>query len=122
VRSITSPGSEKKVYLDPRLLDRLAGRRVVVVEDVISTGTSILALLALLAKAGIQVQGIVTAMQESRIWMERLAAADPTYPQRVHSVLRSPLFKRFGAGWIPDPTTLADASPDTEVTGDRAHV
>jgi adenine/guanine phosphoribosyltransferase-like PRPP-binding protein len=106
VNSITSPGPEKKVYLDPRLLDRLAEKRVVVVDDVISTGTTMLAQLALLAKLGIQVAGIVTAMQESRLWMKRLSAADPAYPQRVHSVLRSPLFIRSSAGWIPDPATL----------------
>ena len=122
VRSITSPDSEKKVYLDPRLLERLAGKRVVIVEDVISTGATILAQLALLAKVGIEVEGIVTAMQESRLWMNRLAAADPAYPQRVHSVLRSPLFKRLGAGWAPDPATAPDASADMEVTGDRSHV
>ena len=101
VNSITSPGPEKKVYLDPRLLERLEGKRVVIVDDVISTGTTILAQLALMGIIGIRVEGIVTAMQESRVWMKRLAAADPTYPQRVHSVLRSPLFTRSGAGWIP---------------------
>jgi adenine/guanine phosphoribosyltransferase-like PRPP-binding protein len=108
VSSITSPGREKNIYLDPRLLDRLAGKRVVVVEDVISTGTTILAQLALMGKLGIQVAGIVTAMLESRLWIKLLGAADPTYPQRVHSVLRSPLFRRSSAGWIPDPATLPD--------------
>jgi adenine/guanine phosphoribosyltransferase-like PRPP-binding protein len=108
VNSITSPGPEKKVYLDPRLLERLEGKRVVIVDDVISTGTTILAQLALMGIIGIRVEGIVTAMQESRVWMKRLAAADPTYPQRVHSVLRSPLFTRSGAGWIPDPSTMPD--------------
>jgi adenine/guanine phosphoribosyltransferase-like PRPP-binding protein len=113
VNSITSPGPEKKVYLDPRLLDRLAGKRVVVVEDVISTGTTILAVLALMAKIGIQVDGIVTAMQESRLWMKRLGAADPAYPQRVHSVLKSPLFTWSRAGWIPDPSTWPNSiDPD----------
>jgi adenine/guanine phosphoribosyltransferase-like PRPP-binding protein len=105
VNSMTSPGPEKRVYLDPRLLDRLAGKRVVLVEDVISTGTTVLAQLALMAKVGIQVEGIVTAMQESRLWMKRLGAADPAYPQKVHSVLRSPLFRRSSAGWTPDPAT-----------------
>ncbi len=122
VRSITSPGTEKKVYLDPRLLERLASKRVVIIEDVISTGATILAQLALLGKVGIQVEGIVTAMQESRRWMERLAAADPGYPQRVYSVLRSPLFKRFGAGWALDPATLPDARADMEGNGDPGHV
>ncbi len=110
VTSITSPGREKTIYLDPRLLDRLAGQRVVVVDDVISTGQSILAQLALLAKTGIEVTGIVTAMQETRVWQDRLAAADPAYPRRVHSVLRSPLFRRCGGGWTPDEGTLPDTT------------
>jgi adenine/guanine phosphoribosyltransferase-like PRPP-binding protein len=113
VNSITSPGPEKRVYLDPRLLDRLAGKRAVIVEDVISTGTTILPLLALMAKVGIQVEGIVTAMQESRLWIKRLGAADPAFPQRVRSVLRSPLFRRSSAGWIPDPATLPDLEAET---------
>ena len=109
VSSITSPGVRKTVYLDPRLLDRLEGRRVVVVDDVISTGQSILAQLALLAKAGVEVYGIVTAMQETRVWQHRLAAADPTFPRRVRSVLKSPLFRRCSQGWMPDPTTFPES-------------
>jgi hypothetical protein len=54
--------------------------------------------------------------------MKRLATADPAYPQRVHSVLRSPLFKRSGTGWIADPATLPDASAEREMTGDYTHV
>ena len=110
VNSITSPGPEKKVYLDPRILDRLSGKRVVVVDDVISTGRSILAQLALLAKAGVTVHGIVTAMQESRVWEQALAAADPRYPRLVHSVLRSPLFRRCDGGWTPDPATFPEGA------------
>jgi adenine/guanine phosphoribosyltransferase-like PRPP-binding protein len=106
VNSITSPGPRKTVYLDPRLLERLAGKRVVVVDDVISTGSTNLAELALLAKAGVHPTGIVTAMQETRVWIEGLAAVDPTLPQRVRSVLKSPLFRRSSTGWVPDPTTF----------------
>ncbi len=106
VSSITSPGSAKRVYLDPRLLHRLVAKRVVIVEDVISTGTTILALLALLGKLAIQVQGIVTAMQETRVWMESLRVAFPDQPPRVRSVLKSPLFHRSKTGWVQDPSTL----------------
>ena len=108
VRSITSPGAEKRVFLDPRLLDRLAGRRVVLIEDVISTGTTVVAALALLAKAGIRVEGVVTAMQETRVWMQRLAAAEPDYPRQIRSVFKSPLFRRARGGWVPQPGTLPD--------------
>jgi hypothetical protein len=108
------------VYLDPRILDRLVGRRVVVVDDVISTGCSMLAQLALLGKAGIQVQGIVTAMQETTEWQAALAAADPSYPRTVYSVLHSPLFRRFGDRWTPDPATLP-ASAAAILEGSRIH-
>lgn len=106
VNSITSPGPGKTVHLDPRLLERLQGKRVVVVDDVISTGSTSLAQLALLAKAGVRATGIVTAMQETRVWIEALGAFDPTLPSRVRSVLKCPLFRRSGAGWAPDPTTF----------------
>jgi hypothetical protein len=79
-----------------------------VVDDVISTGRSMLAQLVLLAKADIEVAGIVTAMQESRAWHDRLAASDRSYPDKVHSVLRSPLFRRCGGGWMPDPSTYPE--------------
>jgi adenine/guanine phosphoribosyltransferase-like PRPP-binding protein len=121
VNSITSPGPEKRVYLDPRLLDRLVGRRVVIVDDVISTGKSLLAQLTLLAKAGIAVAGVVTAMQESRAWQEQIARADPAYRCRVHSVLRSPLFRRGREGWWPDPQTFPERD-SASVAGDAVNV
>ena len=51
VASVTTP-DEKRLYLDPRLLPLLGGRRVVLIDDVISTGRSIIAGLALLRTAG----------------------------------------------------------------------
>jgi adenine/guanine phosphoribosyltransferase-like PRPP-binding protein len=40
IRSLTSPGAGKRLYIDPLILPRLEGKRVVVVDDVASTGTS----------------------------------------------------------------------------------
>jgi hypoxanthine phosphoribosyltransferase len=108
------------VYLDPRIRDRLVGRRVVVVDDVISTGRSMLALLQLLARAGFDAAGIVTAMQETRVWQKALAAADPRYPRTVHSVLKSPLFRRTCDGWMPDPDTFPDGDA-ADTSRNHAH-
>ena len=46
--SITTPEQSKRLYLDPRLLPLLEGRRVALVDDVISSGKSIVAGLRLL--------------------------------------------------------------------------
>lgn len=41
--SITSPGGEKRLYLDPNAVPLLEGRRVCMVDDAVSTGSSVLA-------------------------------------------------------------------------------
>ncbi len=43
IASITAPEAGRRMWLDPRLLDRLAGRRVLLVDDVVSTGRSAMA-------------------------------------------------------------------------------
>jgi adenine/guanine phosphoribosyltransferase-like PRPP-binding protein len=108
VHSITSPAQVKQVYIDPRILNRLRGRRVVLVEDVISTGTTIAAQITLMSRVQAEVVGIVTAMQETRVWIERLGAIDPRYPTLVRSCIRCPLFRRTPDGWVPDWSTLPD--------------
>jgi hypothetical protein len=108
VHSITSPSQVKQVYIDPRIVNRLRGRRVVLVEDVISTGTTIAAQIKLMSMLQADVVGIVTAMQETRAWIERLAGIDPRYPKLVRSCIRCPLFQRTPDGWVPDWSTLPD--------------
>jgi adenine/guanine phosphoribosyltransferase-like PRPP-binding protein len=106
VNSITTPSQPKQVFIDPRIVDRLRGRRTVLVEDVISTGTTIAAQLTLMSKLQAKVVGIVTAMQETCAWIERLGSINPRYPKLVRSCIRCPLFRRVRGGWAPDWTTL----------------
>ncbi|TVY34354.1 hypothetical protein LOCC1_G007887 [Lachnellula occidentalis] len=40
ISSITSPGEGKRVFLDPNLLELVRGRRVLVVDDAVSSGMS----------------------------------------------------------------------------------
>jgi adenine/guanine phosphoribosyltransferase-like PRPP-binding protein len=108
VNSITTPVQPKTVYIDPRLIERLDGRRVLLVEDVISTGGTVAAELGLMKKLGAHVVGVVTAIRETRVWIDKLAAIDPAYPQLIHSPIRCPLFRQSENGWIPDWTTLPD--------------
>src|ERR1700733_8603773 len=74
VNSITTPVQPKTVYIDPRLIERLEGKRVLLVEDVISTGGTVSAELALMKKLGAHVVGVITAIRETRVWADRLAA------------------------------------------------
>jgi adenine/guanine phosphoribosyltransferase-like PRPP-binding protein len=108
VNSITTPVQPKTVYIDPRLIERLEGKRVLLVEDVISTGGTVSAELALMKKLGAHVVGVVTAIRETRVWIDKLTALDASYPGLIKSPIRCPLFRRTSAGWVPDRSTMPD--------------
>ena len=88
LKSITTPGGGKSIYLDPRMLPLLDGRRVLLVDDVVSSGSSLAAVLRLLDKAGVRPAGIAVAMEQGQRW--RGALPDP---DRVRGVLRTPLLR-----------------------------
>lgn len=104
ITSITSPGQEKRLWLDPRMLGRLEGRRVLLIDDVISTGTSIAAGLRLLARAGVRPVAIGAAMLQTRRWSTTIGDAPP-----IAAVFATPIFRRLTDGWEPEPGTLADS-------------
>jgi adenine/guanine phosphoribosyltransferase-like PRPP-binding protein len=108
VNSITTPIQPKTVFIDPRLLYRLEGKRVLLVEDVISTGGTVAAELALMKKIGANVIGVITAIRETRVWIDKLSAIDPAYRSLVTSPICCPLFRKSGTGWVPDPATMPD--------------
>ena len=94
IASITSPEPGRRMWLDPRLLDRLAGRRVLLVDDVISTGRSALAGLALLQAAGVRPVALCVAMAQTTRW--RACWPDDI---RVRAAFATPMFRRDAAGW-----------------------
>lgn len=63
VRSITT-AAEQTLYLDQADADRIAGKRILIVDDVISTGESLHALEALVEKAGGQICGRMAILAE----------------------------------------------------------
>lgn len=73
LKSITTPDQAKRIYLDPRMLPLLEGRRVALVDDVISTGSSMASVLRLLRKAAIAPVAIGAAMLQGEAWRERLS-------------------------------------------------
>ncbi len=92
--SITAPGAGRRLWLDPRLLPRLEGRRVLLVDDVISTGTSARAGLTLLRSVGVAPVAVCVAMIQGDRWQ----ADWPDYPPVV-GAFATPLFDRADGGW-----------------------
>jgi len=96
--SITSPGQQKTIFLDPRSLPLLEGKRVGVVDDVISSGTSMVAVLTLLERAGVAPVAVAAAMLQGTRWHEPLAA----WRSRIMAPLASPRLALTDAGrWLP---------------------
>jgi adenine/guanine phosphoribosyltransferase-like PRPP-binding protein len=103
--SSTSPHESKRVYLDPALLERVRGRRVVIVDDVLNTGRTMASAIRLLHKAGADVLAIVAVLTEGWDWHGELGRIDPTMAGRVRVLGHIPLFGRVGEGWVPLPET-----------------
>ena len=99
VASVTTP-DEKRLYLDPRMLPLLDGRRVVLIDDVISTGRSIVAGLGLLRTAGVAPVAVGCAMLQSQRWRQH--AEIVAFGARLVSVISSPRLQRTGDGWMPE--------------------
>lgn len=96
--SITSPRHQKTIFLDPRSLPLLEGKRVAVIDDVISSGTSMVAVLTLLEKAGIEPVAIGAAMLQGTRWQDGLAK----WLDRIVAPLASPRLQRTDNGhWRP---------------------
>lgn len=97
--SITTQ-QEKRLYVDPRMLPLLQGRRVALIDDVISSGTSIIAGLSLLGASGIEPVVVGAAMLQSERWREALEKLDQKWPPRVRTAFSTPLLQKEGEGWI----------------------
>ncbi|WP_193337213.1 phosphoribosyltransferase [Devosia beringensis] len=96
--SITSPDQQKTIFLDPRSLPLLEGKRVGVVDDVISSGTSMAAVLTLLERAGVTPVAVAAAMLQGTRWHEPLAA----WRSRIMAPLASPRLALSETGrWLP---------------------
>jgi adenine/guanine phosphoribosyltransferase-like PRPP-binding protein len=109
--SSTAP-DERRLWLDPRIAHRLDGRRVLLVDDVISTGSSALAGLALLDRAGARPCALLVAMAQGDRWRATWPAGIP-----VRAAFATPLFARAPGGWMPLPET---APPETLLWKDAA--
>jgi adenine/guanine phosphoribosyltransferase-like PRPP-binding protein len=100
VASVTTPHAGRLMWLDPRLLPRLSGRRVLLVDDVMCTGRSMRAGLSLLRAAGIVPVAVGVAMLQGDRWREDWDSSVP-----VTGAFATPLFRRGDDGWIARPET-----------------
>lgn len=95
MRSITSPDADKRLYVDPRMLPLVAGRRVALVDDVASTGSTLAAALGLLGRAGVRPVVAGFAMLQGTGW--RAVAPCP-----VEGAITTPRLELGGDGrWRP---------------------
>ena len=76
VSSITTPGKGKLLYIDPNQLSLITGKRVLVVDDAVSSGTTMVSGLKLLERCGAEVAAIAVAMRQGTQWQQKLVRAD----------------------------------------------
>lgn len=94
--SITSPGQAKRLYVDPRMLDLLNDARVAVVDDVISSGVSMVAAIELMKIGAINPVCLGCAMLQTDRWKEQI---EPALLERVRGVFTTPLFVSDEGVW-----------------------
>jgi adenine/guanine phosphoribosyltransferase-like PRPP-binding protein len=104
VQSVTSSGSQR-LLLDRRAIPLLRGRRVVVVDDVVATGSSLAATLKLVRQAGAEVVGVGVILTEAHDWREALGADAALVAGLGHI----PQFTIANGHATPDPATMAAA-------------
>lgn len=106
VFSITSPRGEKRVHLDPNLVPLLDGKRICLVDDAVSTGSSVLAGHRLLRRLGLEIASVVVAMKQTTRWEAPLAEVSPALRDCVRAVFGCPLFAWAEDGWMPIEGTM----------------
>jgi len=95
VRSITTAGEQKLLY-DRARIDAVAGKRIAIVDDVVSTGASTGAALRLFKGIGADVVVIGTLVTEASIWRTSLGE-DAVKVRALGSI---PVFRPDGAGGL----------------------
>jgi len=96
--SITTPNQEKRLYIDPRMLPLLEGKSVALIDDVISSGASIVSGLSLLTSCGIEPAVIGAAMLQSERWRDRVDIDGKRWSERIVGVFSTPILERSENG------------------------
>lgn len=91
--SVTTPDQEKRLYIDPRMLPLIRNGKVVLIDDVISSGSSIAAGLDLMQRCGVTPVAVGCAMLQTDRWRARLAKPPTEWNGPVASVFSTPLLE-----------------------------
>ncbi len=103
----------KRLYIDPRMLPLTEGRRVALVDDVISSGTSIIAGITLLASKDIEPVVVGAAMLQSERWRPALSALGEDWPDRTRACFSTPMLKKGTDGlWYSTPAEGTTEAPE----------
>lgn len=86
----------KKLYLDPNLLELMKGKKVVLVDDAVSTGATLKIAWDFLERVGCEVVVVGVVMRQGERWREVVGGKRV---QRVLGVLESPLLRAVEGGW-----------------------
>jgi adenine/guanine phosphoribosyltransferase-like PRPP-binding protein len=98
--SITTPDQIKRLYIDPRMLPLLDGRRIALVDDVISSGTSIVAALNLLNSRALKPVVIGAAMLQTQRWRTPLEQLGTEFAEMTRGCFTTPMLKHGeNGGW-----------------------
>ncbi|MCE7027709.1 phosphoribosyltransferase [Jiella avicenniae] len=111
--SISSRKTPKTLFVDPRLVPLLIGRRVAVVDDVVSTGSSLVAVLRLLGKLGVEPVVVAAAMLQTDRWRVAVATALPGFTGKIAGVFATPLLRRTENGCWRPVASVGDDGPPT---------
>ena len=97
VSSITSPSGRKKLYLDPKQLSLVRGKRAIMIDDAVSSGKTLQASWDFLEseEVGCQVLGVGVVMKQGEKWRTLLEERQ----DKVRWVFESPLLRAVEGGW-----------------------
>lgn len=106
VTSITSRG-EQRLLLDRRAVPLLRGKRVLLVDDVVASGSSLEGALELMLGIDARIAGIGVILTEAFEWQQRLGR----HAEHLTRLGHIPQFRRDHAGrWVPISSTQLDGA------------
>ncbi|MCL4384329.1 phosphoribosyltransferase [Patescibacteria group bacterium] len=105
VESVTS--APKPICLDPYLVDRVAGRRVVVIDDVANTGISLKKSIDLVSRAKPADVKVALVLTEGHKWQGELEEINFPWRTDLRALGHIPTFQKTSPGfWKPNPSTI----------------